>query len=302
MRNQYKRLDIFRCRHESHQGFGNVVSAYHVLKEKGCYPNGCIYFKWKCRKLDRGLACPKSYAHVGRKCTHCIEYFDEKIIKCPELLLSPEDYKLFLKGLRDFELWLYGKKDKQVDFTGVIKAVKPRFVMSCHNGRSRLSFQGFLLVFKEGFVDITHFEDTIYAILSPSQQTRFRLGEDDQLDLKATLRLDRGRLILDRVHGVEVEKKGSAKFWTLAEAQQALLAGKILDDQYEKCLNCSYGSLVDVQGSESLPGGGQKRRNLLCLKGISNPEYCIVQAQEKLHEQEKIHEIDNCQEAGVFNH
>jgi hypothetical protein len=295
MRNQYKRLDVFRCRHESHQGFANVVSAYHVLKEKGCYPNGCIYFKWKCRKLDRGGACPKSYAHVGKKCAHCMEYFDEKVIKCPELLLDAEEYKLFLKGFRDFEMWLCDKRDKQVDFTGVIKAVKPRFVMSCRNGRSNLSFQGFLLVFKEGFVDLTHFEDTIYAILSRSQQTRFRLGENDQLDMRATLRLDRGRLILDRVHGVEVEKKASVKSWTELEARQALLMGKILDEQYEKCLNCSYGSLVDVQEAESLPGGDRKRRKLLCLKGISTPEYCIVQAKEILHQ------IDHCQNAEVFN-
>ncbi|MEW5804289.1 MAG: hypothetical protein AB1847_19510 [bacterium] len=293
MRNQYKRLDVFRCRHESHQGFGNVVSAYHVLKEKGCYPHGCIYFKWKCHKLDRGISCPKTYTHVGRKCISCPEYFDEKIIKCPEVLLGPEDYEHFLKNFRDFEMWLYGKRDKQVDFTGEIKAVKPRFIMSCHNGHSRVSFQGFLVVFEKGFVDLTSFEDTIYAILSPSQQTRFRLGEGDQLDLRAILRIDRGRLVLDHVRAIEVERKVSAKSWTLAEARQVLLTSRILDTQCEKCLNCPHSSLVDVQRSDALPEG-QKKRKLLCLKGMSTPEYCIIQAKEKLHQ------IDHCQNERAF--
>lgn len=289
MKNQYKRLDVFRCRHESHQGFGNVVSAYHVLKEKRCYPNGCIYFKWKCRKLDRGLSCPRSYTHVGRKCSSCPEYYDEKVIKCPELLLSPREHQIFLKDFQEFELWLQGKKDRQVDFAGTIETVKPRVIMHCSNGHSRLSFQGFILVFKEGFVDLTPFEDTIYAILSPSQQTRLRLGEGDQLEFKAILHLDRGRLIMDRVRAVEIESKAEAQPWTLAEARQALLTGRILDDQYEKCLNCSHGSLVDVSEANTLPDG-QKRRKLLCLKGVPGPEYCIVQAREE------IYRINYCQD------
>ncbi|MCL6582967.1 MAG: hypothetical protein K6U11_04940 [bacterium] len=289
MRNQYKRLDVFRCRHESHQGFGNVISAYHVLKEKACYPDGCIYFKWKCHRLERGLPCPRSFLHVGRKCTSCPEYHDEKVIKYPQLLLSPHEYQIFLKEFQEFELWLQSKKDRGVDFTGTIKAVKPRMIMNCSHGRTHLALQGFILVFKEGFVDLTPFEDTIYAILSPLQQSRLKLAEGDRLDLKATLHLDRGRLILNHVREVEIESKAGAKFWTLAEARQALLTGKILDDQYEKCLSCPHGSLVDIRETE-IVSEGQKRRKLFCLKGILKPEYCIVRSSEE------IYRLDHCQD------
>ena len=293
MKNLYKRLDVFRCTHDSHRDFGHVVSVYHVLKEKRCYPRGCVYFKWMCRKLDRGLPCPKSYEHVGRKCAPCSEYYDEKVVKHPRLLLKPENYQLFLKDFRGFEQWLDDKKAKELNCAGTIKTLKPRFIMNQYHGRSHLSFKGFLLVFQEVFIGLTLFEDTVYAVLSPSQQSRLRLGEGDRLEFRATLRLDRGRMILDRVHGIEIEEKSTAKNWTIAEAKQALLLGKICEYQYEKCLNCPHGSLVDIKESE-FPSNGQKRRKLLCLKGVSDPKYCIVQAEEKLFQE------DYCQGEGTL--
>ena len=293
VRNHYKRLDIFRCTHESHQDFGNVVSVYHVLKEKGCYPNGCVYFKWKCRKLDHKLPCPKSYEHVGKKCVSCTEYYDEKIVKHPKLLLSEEDYQLFLKDLHQFEMWLHAKKGREVNGAGVIKAVKPRFILNRQYDRTRLSFKGFLVCFQEGFIDITHLQDPFYALLSPSQQSRLRLSKGDRLEFRGTLRLDRGRIILHRVRGIEIEEKGESKAWTVVEARQALYASKMYDCQYEKCIQCPYGSLVDIQES-TFSVNGPKKRKLLCLKGVSNPEYCIVQASQKLHP------VDSCQSGENF--
>jgi len=222
MRNEYKRSDIFRCTHESHHGFGNVVSVYHVLKEKKCYPNGCIYFKWMCRKLNKGVPCPKSFKHVGRKCPSCPDYYDEKIIKRPHLLLNKKEYQDFLNDLENFQIWLHSKNNKEVECAGTIKSVKPRFIMAPHNQRFNLLLKGFLILFKEGFIDLTFFEDSFYAILSPLQQNRFQLGEGDKIEIRATLRIDRGRLILHRVRRVEVEEKTSLTFWTIREAKEAL--------------------------------------------------------------------------------
>ena len=293
MKNLYKRVDVFRCTHDSHREFENVVSVYHVLKEKGCHPHGCVYFKWMCRKLDRGIPCPKSYEHVGRKCAPCADYYDEKVVKHPQLLLKPEDYQFFLNDLRGFERWLDEKKGKELNCAGTIKALRPRFIMNRQHERSQLCFKGFLIVFQEIFIGLTLFEDTVYAILSSSQQSRLRLSEGDRLEFRAALRLDRGRVVLDRVHGVEIEEKSTAKHWTIAEARKALFSGKVFEYQYEKCLNCPYGSLVDIQESD-FPSNGQKRRKLFCLKGESDPKYCIVQAKEKLSQ------VDCCMDDGVL--
>ena len=229
MKNLYKRTDVFRCTHESHRDFENVVSVYHVVKEKGCYPHGCVYFKWMCRKLDRGVPCPKSYEHVGRKCAPCADYYDEKIIKHPQLLLKPENYQAFLKDFHNFEIWLDEKKGKELNCAGTIQSLKPRFIMHRQYERAKVWFKGFLLAFQEVFIDLTLFEDTVYAILSSSQQSRFRLSEGDRLEFRAALRLDRGRLVLDRVRGIEIEEKSTGEHWTVAEAKKVLLSGKVFD-------------------------------------------------------------------------
>jgi hypothetical protein len=191
-------------------------------------------------------------------------------------------------------MWANGKKGREVNCSGRLKAVKPRFIVNCHHGRSQVSFKGFLLIFQELFIDLTLFEDTAYALLSPSQQSRLHLSDGDRLDFRAILRLNRGRLILDRVHGVEIEEKAGTESWTVTEAKQALLCGHVHDHQYEKCLNCLYGCLIDVNEAEipSLPD--HKRRKLFCLKGVPDPTYCIVQAREELHQ------VDYCQSEGVM--
>lgn len=281
MINQYKRLDVFRCVHESHQGFGNVVSVYHVLKEKGCYPGGCVYFKWKCLRLDHKLPCPKSYKHIGRKCVSCTEYYDEKLIKRPRLLLSESGYKAFCGDLKDFEKWLNGQKNKEVNCLGTISGIKPRFVLNHSYGHSALFFKGFMLTFQEGFIGLTHFNDTFYALLGSSQQGRLRLCDGDRLEFRATLRLDRGRIILDRLRGIEIEEKNKAGVWTVERAKKALTIGKIHHTQYEKCIRCPYGALVDVEG-DPYPKKENKKRRLFCMEGVSRPEYCIVQASKEL--------------------
>jgi hypothetical protein len=284
--NQYKRLDIFRCTHESHHDFGNVVSVFHVLKEKMCYPQGCVYFKWMCKKLDHKLPCPKSYEHVGKKCASCANYYDEKVVRHPKLLLAQKDYQLFLNDLRDFDIWLNSKKGKESSCAGIVNSVKPRFVLNRHYDRTSLSFKGFLLAFQEGFIGLTHFKDAFFALLSASQQSRLRLSEGDRLEFRATLSLDRGRIILHRVRGIEIEEKGEAEPWTIFEARKALFLGKMSDHQYEKCIQCPHRSLVDIMEASTSQSvsqsSGHKRRKLLCLKGVSKPKYCIVQASQAL--------------------
>ncbi|MGA1825892.1 MAG: hypothetical protein ACMUIP_14650 [bacterium] len=297
MKNHYKRSDIFRCTHESHHGFGNVVSVYHVLKEKKCYPDGCIYFKWLCKKLNKGIACPKSFKHVGRMCPSCPDYYDEKVFRHPELLLPEKEYDDFLKELENFKFWLDSKRGREIECSGTIKSVKPRFIMKPHNKRFNISLKGFLLVFDEGFIDLTHFEDIFFGNLSLWQQSRLRLGKGDRIEFCATLYLDRGRILLDRVRGIDIEEKAEAQYWSVQEAKQALLRCSTLEHQSEKCLNCSHSCLVDIMEPGSKDAGhpqkGQKRRQLLCLKGVSAPEYCIEQAYEKLYQ------VDYCQDEGI---
>ena len=122
--NHYKRHDIFKCVHQSHVNFEHRVSVYHVLKEKQCYPEGCIYFNWRYRLLNKGKSCPRKFKHVGKNCFNCKDFYDEKEIFKPELLLSEEEYQIFIRKLNQFEDWLEELRGKDIEFSGIINSLK----------------------------------------------------------------------------------------------------------------------------------------------------------------------------------
>jgi hypothetical protein len=140
--NQYKRQNVFQCGHKAHFRFEKNVSVYHVLKEKKCHPEGCIYFLWKCRLLNKGHSCPKGYQHVGRNCFSCKNYFEEKITYQPEILLNKEEFENFQRELEEFENWLEGAIGKRVEFSGTVNSVKPHFKKKKFGSKESLTFPG----------------------------------------------------------------------------------------------------------------------------------------------------------------
>lgn len=272
MINQYKRHDIFRCCQEAHSRFQNVVSVYHVLKEKECFPQGCIYFKWKCRLLNKGNSCHKKFTHVGRQCFSCKNFFDEKVINKPRLLLPQQEYLKFREELREFESWLQRVLNNRVDFLGTVDSVKPHFLMSVNNSRRNISFKGFFLTFREGFFHTTPFNDLIYLHIPPHWQSKYRFCREDQLEFQAYVTLNKGRIILKKVRQLEIVSKNDDEYWTESQAMVARSAGSLFDDQHEKCLACEKGALLDTY--EERKGRSIGYRKLFCLEGMADPGLC----------------------------
>ena len=185
MTNPYKRLDVFKCKSLGHTKFEHRVSVHHVLRIKNCYPQGCIYFLWRCQLLNKGQSCVKEYTHVGRNCFGCKNYFDEKIHNQPLLLLSEAEYNQFLDELNDFEDWLEGITDRPIDMQGAIQTVKPALTKEIHHQSSHLNLNGYFLHFDEAFIDRTHWEDHCYALIYPEQQERFQFAAGDSFDFRA---------------------------------------------------------------------------------------------------------------------
>lgn len=273
MINQYKRHDIFRCCQEAHSKFQNVVSVYHVLKEKKCFPQGCIYFRWKCRLLNKGKSCHKKYTHVGRQCFSCKNFFDEKVINKPKLLLPDQEYIRFQQDLYEFEVWLQSVLNKPVDFLGTVDSVKPHFLMSINNSKQNISFKGFFLTFREGFFHVTPFNDLIYLHIPPSWQSRFRFCREDQLEFQAQVTLDKGRIVLKKVRRLEIISKNNEDHWTESQAMVARNAGSLFNYQHEKCLACEKGALLDT--FEEKKGRRIGYRKLFCLEGMADPRLCV---------------------------
>jgi len=271
--NHYKRQDVFRCVQQAHARFENRVSVYHVLKEKGCYPRGCIYFNWRCRKLNKGLSCSRKFKHVGRKCFGCKEFYDEKVINRPEIVLSDEEFSQFMRNLGEFETWLKSLKATEVNLSGTIYSVKPSMKNIIHGKRNRIELNGFVLIFREAFIDLTKFEDLCYVTISKRAQSKYRFSKGDKVDLYARVSLDRGRLILRRPNRIEIDERGGGEIWSWEKALVAARTATHIPYQLEKCFACDRGCLLDA--IERTNAGERHKRQLFCLQGIKDPGHCI---------------------------
>lgn len=271
--NHYKRQDVFKCVQQAHARFENRVSVYHVLKEKGCYPRGCIYFNWRCRKLNKGQSCPRKFKHVGRNCFGCKEFYDEKVINYPEVVLSKEEFSKFRRDLGEFESWLKGLKGIEVNLSGTIHSVKPRMRQVIQGKRGRIELNGFALIFRDAFFDLVKFEDLCYLTIGRGLQAKYRFSRGDKVDLYARVSVDRGRLILKRPNRIEIDERGEGEIWSWDRALVAARTARLIPYQLEKCFACDRGCLLDTV--ERTSSGERHKRQLFCLEGIRNPELCI---------------------------
>lgn len=282
MINQYKRLDVFRCKLTSHESFAGRVSAYHVLKVKRCLPDGCFYFKWRCRLLEKGTACRKGYHYPGKNCTGCRFYWEEKIHKIPVVQLSADKYREFLDELERFEEWLAANKGRRLEVYGRVNFVGPLLAKTVYPGNSRVSLKGYLVNFAECYLGRTHFQDYVYLRLSRSAQQRLRLQRGDLVEFEAELTVDEGRLVLEKAGKLEFrECTPRLREEDLASAIVEARTATVLDTQSERCLNCERGRLVDVLEKGTGNGRGFYRQ-LFCLESVTDPSICCYQALKAL--------------------
>lgn len=280
IRNPLKRTDVFSCDHEAHQGFNGKVSAYHVLKEKQCFPSGCIYFLWRCVRLEKGTRCVHGYTTPGRKCKGCTHYVEEKLHFQPTLLLPQETYSQFLEEIENYENWLEKIRFTRQAIAGKIDTVKPWFEKYIFPDRSRVDLRGYLLVFKRGFIGMDMFEDPFYVRISQRQMQEYGFLPKMKVEMMAEIREDRGRMIMQHISQVEKKTKGLGWQWTKDKALVAVKTASEFDLQPEKCFACSWGALVDV--TELSETDEKKYRKLFCLKGIVDPSVCYIPALKTL--------------------
>jgi hypothetical protein len=184
------------------------------------------------------------------------------------LLLSEEEYQIFIRKLNQFEDWLEELRGKDIEFSGIINSLKPSFYKKAHHRDNQLSFDGFLVNFKEGYINLDHFNDFVYAKISSRMQHRYNFCKGDKLYFYGRLSEKDGRIILSRLNRIDIEEKADNETWTESKARLAKKTGAIIPVQYEKCLNCDKGSLLDVISDSKI------QRMLFCLEGIKDPEYC----------------------------
>ncbi len=275
MKNLYKKQNVFICRHEAHNGFQSKMSVFHILKEKKCFPHGCVYYKWKCKSMNKGKACYRGYQYVGKNCPGC-RYFYEETVHCyPQLVLDQQKYPAFLNEFKQFEEWLQDHQGREWEIHGRIYGIKPRFEKTLFPRAERLTFRGFLLIFHGLYLERTHIQDLVYAHISPLTQENLKFGKGDTLTARATLTTDRGRLILKKLRRIDIEQRGEPAEWSRSRALVARETATSFPYQPQGCIQCPFGALVDVT---DLRNGDNHFRELFCLKGIQDPRGCHIRA------------------------
>jgi len=280
MKNPYKRLDIFKCDQEAHRHFGGRVSAYHVLKEKGCYPQGCLYFIWHCARLEKGKRCVRGYNWAGKNCKGCTHFLEDKVNFQPRCTVSNAEFEAFQSDLEEFEVWWAAFEYKRKAVAGRISTVKPWFVEHIDSGRSQRRLRGYILVFRKGFFGISSFEDTFYVRVSQRQMATHGFVHGMQVELEGELRLDRGRVVVFFPKRIEVEGGCDDAPWKRDRALVAMKTATLQEGQPEPCHACRWGVLADVEDMRS--GELERYRRLYCLKGVNDPEACYVVLWERL--------------------
>ncbi|WP_459940375.1 hypothetical protein [Deferrisoma palaeochoriense] len=269
--NPWKRTGVFACDHVAHQDFAGSVSPYHVLREKGCYPRGCLYFRWRCKRLEKGKRCKRKFRHVGRLCRGCPEYDEEKVHQQPRLLLTPGQWLDFRRELEEFERWFDETVGRRVEVSGEVAEVKPSFVQEVDAG-SRVHYRGFLVVLAGAHLGWTRIDAPVYLRVSRAAQDRHGFRAGDRIECLGEVAQDHGRIVIRRVGRVEFGGRGTGRVWTAAEGLVAKAAATAFSHQPETCLRCPGGTLLDVYRDDG--GGVRHHRRLLCLEGLPSPELC----------------------------
>jgi hypothetical protein len=277
MKNLYKHTGIFSCIHESHRDYKNKISVYHILKEKSCFPDGCIYFRWKCKQLSKKAKCHRGYSYVGRKCPSCKDYYEEKIHNYPELQIPDHEYENFKRELLEFEDWLEECKLKPVEIAGTVAEIKPHFRLKIYPKSDYLSFHGYLAVLKPVFLGWHQFEDPVYAYFSAKYLRKLGIGRAAEIEGIGEIAVDQGRLIIRRLRNIEILRRGEETYW---DEQKVLLARETATEfqiQPASCIGCPFGALVDVEYFRD--HRSHSRRKLFCLKGMADYRDCYLHSE-----------------------
>jgi len=270
-KNLYKQTRTFRCVHDVHRHFNSEMSPFYILSEKHCYPDGCVYFHWKCRLLAKQKTCFRGFSHVGNKCFNCKFFYEEKRHQYPELITNNDEKGSFLDRFTEFEDWILELKSRRVACEGKIAGITPHLSLRRNGNQQNLSAHGFLIRFEEGYIDNLLFEDPFYLSISSLSQNKLLLREGDNLEFEAGLIIDRGRLKFIKAGRFQFYERGIEKPIRQNDVIVALKTFTIQENQPSNCMGCANGILVDVEKSKN-----GSSRVMVCLQGIADYRYCSI--------------------------
>lgn len=268
-KNLYKQPHIFRCVHDVHRHFKSKMSPFYILSEKQCFPDGCVYFQWNCRLLAKKKLCFRGFSHVGKECSNCKYFYEEKHHQYPELIAKNEENAHFIDQYVEFEDWINDLQSKRVLCEGIVAGIRPDLFIKKQGNRQRIFSSGFLIRFEEGYIDNLLFEDPFYLFISAMTQNKLLLRKKDNIEFEASLKIDRGRFRFIKPGRFQFYERGVEKPLRKNDILVALQSYMIQENQPMKCMACASGMLVDVETINNGPS-----RTLVCTQGVAEFRYC----------------------------
>jgi hypothetical protein len=221
--------------------------------------------------LAKQKKCFRNFSYVGKECSNCKYFLEEKIHQYPEFVNGSEGGTEFLENFYEFQEWIKELQGKRILCEGVVSEVKPEFILYKNNGNINIGLRGFLICFKEGFLDNMLFEDRFYLSISASTQNSLLIRDNDSMEFQANLVIDKGRLKFIKSGRFHFYERGKSVPRRKNEFLVTLQTYTIQKNQPTKCLNCSYGQLCDIKTYDTGP-----KREVICTKGIQDYNYCTI--------------------------
>jgi len=274
IKNIMKKAGIFSCCHPAHARFHYHVSPYHVLKINKCWPDGCVEFLWRCHLFDKGHKCPRKYKHVGRGCFSCKDYYEIKNQYTPSSRLDPAAFANFMRDLGEYEGWIEDLNDKTIRFSGIVESIRPHLIMIIDSRRKSLRMEEYFVSFPGGFIGRDFFADRLYMRISGGFLNKTELAPGDEIECDAIFGGDRGRVILRNPRRIELAGNGGRQALNPSRALVGRATGKIIEGSIERCGDCHYCTLVDIEDFRKQKTISYRR--FYCLRGITDPEHCPV--------------------------
>ncbi|MEJ5166391.1 MAG: hypothetical protein WHV67_05115 [Thermoanaerobaculia bacterium] len=271
-KNLFKRQDIFRCFHELHKKFSNVVSVWHVMEGRGCFPQGCISFYLKCKSFLKGKSCSKGFKKPGRLCQSCKFLVEEKNHYIPKIILKEEEWRKFKREYDKFLFWVRSLEGKFVKFYGKIEAIKPYTKHIYFERGSKFLLKGFILTLKWAYLERDFFEDKLFLYLPKGKVWRLKNLKFDEIEGFATLNLSGGNLFLSNPKNL-YSLKGEEVIFREENFLLKIKLGSLFNIYQGKCFECEKGIPTVVENQSNLRFIPKKE--IICLEGYASPSFCL---------------------------
>lgn len=271
-KNLFKNQDVFRCFHQLHKKFSNVVSVWHVMEGRGCYPQGCISFYMKCKSILKGKSCHRGFRKPGKLCFSCKFLVEEKNHYFPKVILNEKEWSEFKEKYNKFLFWVRSLEGKYIRFYGKIETVKPYIKHLYFDKGSKFLIKGYLLTLKWAYLERDFFEDKLFLYIPKGKIWRLKSLKLDEIEGFASFNLSQGNFFLSNPKNLYSIKGEELNF----KEENVLLKikmGSVFNIYQGKCFDCEKGIPTSVENQSSkrfIP-----KREIICLEGYSNPSLCL---------------------------